>query len=377
MATLTTLGAASPLNASDNTYHTFAAQRNGSASFALDNIADTDFVTMDTLTVDIECALTGTGDDGHQLLCKITRADGTTLLASGAAVQDTIVVVSNVTNTTDAYSGPVAFTTVDTSATRADWDGALLEIGQFYSRSGTRDGNAIRVDHVRINGTYTPTAGTDFARSALVAESSTVSALASVTTEFQRSALVAGSSTAAALASVERGRSALVSGVSVLAAAASVSRGRSAAVTSASTISAAALVTTQIQRSATVSGVSFVGVLSGRLDRGRLAMASGASTVAALFSVNRGRRALAASVSNVGAAASVTSGLSRSCSVNSASNVAALRSVNRGRLAMVSSTSSVSAAANTTTPNGSSDSPRDTARTLKCSRIGIGIGIGM
>ena len=79
MATLTTLNAASPLNASDDSYLSFTADLTESLTSALDNV-DTDFGNMDTLTWDVEYSITGTPtDDTYDLSIRIIN--GATILA--------------------------------------------------------------------------------------------------------------------------------------------------------------------------------------------------------------------------------------------------------------------------------------------------------
>jgi len=153
--TLTTLHAASPLDASDNTYLTFTANVTEILSRAMDNIADGDFVTMDTLSIDVEYSLTGPGDDDvQQLLVRIMN--GTTVLAAADSGGTFKELVANVTNTTDTNTGAIAFDYVNTTASKTTWDGASVEIEQIYTKNKGNDNVAIRVDHVIISGTYTP-----------------------------------------------------------------------------------------------------------------------------------------------------------------------------------------------------------------------------
>jgi len=153
MATLTTLNAASPLDASDNTYLTFTANATETLTRALDDV-NADLASMDTLTFDVEYSLTAAGDDDIQELL-IRIMNGTTVLAaadSGGTFQQ---ISANVTNTTDTNSGATSFTYVNTGASKTDWNGASVELQQIYTKNKGNDGVAIRVDHVIFDGTYT------------------------------------------------------------------------------------------------------------------------------------------------------------------------------------------------------------------------------
>lgn len=154
MATLTTLNAASPLDASDNTYLTFTANATEILTRAMDTIADGDFVTMDSLSIDVEYSLTAAGDDDiQQLLVRIMN--GTTVLAAADSGGTFMEIDANVTNTTDTNSGAISFPYVNTTANKTTWDGASVEIEQIYTKNKGNDGVAIQVDHVIIDGTYT------------------------------------------------------------------------------------------------------------------------------------------------------------------------------------------------------------------------------
>ena len=113
MAVLTTLNAASPLDASDNTYLSFSTDANETLSRAVDNV-DADLGNMDSLTWSVEHALVGGfNDDVYTLSIRIMS--GATVLAalnSGGTVQE---VSASVTSATDITAGPTAFTYVNVS----------------------------------------------------------------------------------------------------------------------------------------------------------------------------------------------------------------------------------------------------------------------
>ena len=153
MATLTTLNAASPLDASDNTYLTFTQDVTETLNRAVDN-TDADFGTMDTLTYNVEYSVTTTPtDDTYQLEVRIVS--GATILAAADAGGTPEVVASNITSTTDANSGAVGFTYVNTAADKTTWDAATVELTQTYAKTKGADTSSIRVDHVIFDGTYT------------------------------------------------------------------------------------------------------------------------------------------------------------------------------------------------------------------------------
>ena len=154
MATLTTLNAASPLNASDNVYLSFTADVGPeSLTRALDN-TNADFGTMDTLTWAVEYSVTVVpGDDVYGLSIRIIN--GATILAAADVGGTAQVVSSNVTSTTDTTSAATAFAYINTGASKATWDGASVELTQNYTKTKGGDGSNIRVDQVTFNGTYT------------------------------------------------------------------------------------------------------------------------------------------------------------------------------------------------------------------------------
>lgn len=151
MATLTPINAASPLNASDNTRHAFTQRATETTSFALDNV-DADFETMLTASWTIEYRQQGRSDDTLSLGLRVMS--GATVLAAANSGGTFVTVNSNVTNTTDVTAGPTAFGYVNTTATKTDWDAAVVEISQTYSQNMGPDNAAIEVDHFQLTGTY-------------------------------------------------------------------------------------------------------------------------------------------------------------------------------------------------------------------------------
>lgn len=130
----------------------------GKTSFTLEAFpADLD--NVDTLTITVRCASPQRVDDLNTIFAKlIDPADGS-LLAGGTSVDDMQLVKINPATTQTDY-GPITFADVTTTATKAQWDSAILILHVGYSAVGDPDFLvAIRVDTIDIDGTYTATAG--------------------------------------------------------------------------------------------------------------------------------------------------------------------------------------------------------------------------
>ena len=155
MATLTTLNAATPLDASDTTRTAFTASVvTETLTFALDN-TDADFGTMDTLTYSVQYRMSGAPtDDTFDLDIRIMN--GATVLAagnSGGTVWENVVTTA--TSTTDAYNAVTGFTYVNTTADKTTWDGASVELRQTVGKTKGWDGVVIEANHAIFDGTYT------------------------------------------------------------------------------------------------------------------------------------------------------------------------------------------------------------------------------
>lgn len=151
MAALTPLNAVSPLDASDNTYHSFTVDITETTSFALDDV-DTDFLSMDTASWTIEYRQQNRADDTVGLSLRVMS--GAIVLAADDSGGTFVTVNSNVTNTTDTTDGPTSFAYVNTGATETDWNNATVEIQQTYSKTKGNDGVRIDVDMFELTGTY-------------------------------------------------------------------------------------------------------------------------------------------------------------------------------------------------------------------------------
>lgn len=112
----------------------------------------TNFVAMSALSWKVEHRQQGRTDDTLALAIRVM--DGTTVLAAGDSGGAFQVVSAAVTSATDVTTGPTAFAYVNSSATKAQWDAAKLELQQTYSTSMSNDNARIEVDFVELTGTY-------------------------------------------------------------------------------------------------------------------------------------------------------------------------------------------------------------------------------
>lgn len=145
------INAASPLDASDDSRLIFTNDTDETLSRALDNMP-TDFVTMDFCNMRVEYRQQGRVDD--TLILGVRIMNGTQVLAAATSGGDFGVVNNNILNTTDTI-GNESFTYVNTSATKADWDAAVVELQQTINRSMGADGCHIEVDWIKLEGSYT------------------------------------------------------------------------------------------------------------------------------------------------------------------------------------------------------------------------------
>lgn len=150
---LPTLRGASPLNASDDNRLIFTNNTSETLNSDFDD-TPADFGNMDTLSWQVEYRQQGLNDDTLALGIVIVDSAITVILASGPG--ETFSTVSTaVTSTTDVTTGPTAFAFVNTTATKTQWDGAVIRLFQDFSQNMAADGCHIEVDEVLITGTYT------------------------------------------------------------------------------------------------------------------------------------------------------------------------------------------------------------------------------
>lgn len=143
--------AASPLNASDDSRLLFTNNTDETLTRAL-NDTPSDFGTMATgLQMQVEYRQQGRSDDTLRLLARIVN--GATILAADDAAGVFELVSSSVTNTTDTTT-TITFSFVNTTANKATWDGASVELQQDHQQSMAADGCHIEVDTIQLVGNY-------------------------------------------------------------------------------------------------------------------------------------------------------------------------------------------------------------------------------
>src|SRR3990167_8417887 len=125
----------------------------GSASFAM---VDTpaDLASMTTLAVRLRYHwATGTQVNAwSSLRARVFKSDGTTPLTDEATI------ASSITTTTATNSSVIGFTGVDTAATEAEWDSAVVRIYWFITKNKGGDTLARTVKAASLTGTYTAAA---------------------------------------------------------------------------------------------------------------------------------------------------------------------------------------------------------------------------
>ncbi len=120
-------------------------------SFLLQDMPS-DFSSMVSLTINVRARASGRVDDIYFLLARVVKADGTAL-ATGSTISR-MSVFGHPMSTSDTTAN-ITFTTVDTAATKADWDGAIIQLYQGYAATGGADAfAAIVVEFVNFTGTY-------------------------------------------------------------------------------------------------------------------------------------------------------------------------------------------------------------------------------
>lgn len=149
-----TLTPVSPVDVEDGNYWSFSADSTSGVLAPFDDVPAS-FDGMLSLLVSATAKLATSADDSFTLTAWVEASDGTTILAGSTST--TAVTVGAVTSTTNQTIGPISFPYVDTAATKADWDGARLRMGQEFSQNMAADGSYIMLDVARLDGTYNET----------------------------------------------------------------------------------------------------------------------------------------------------------------------------------------------------------------------------
>ena len=179
MADLGTLVPASPLNANDATRHAFTNDIDLEvASYALADVP-IDFGTMDANpSWQVDYSVVGYADDSYGLQIRIVN--GATILAAADAGGTFSDVDLAITSATDTLSSVTAFAYTNTTANKATWNGASVEIRQLYLKTKGNDAGHVEVDYVAITGTYTAGANGVALDATLAALTSTAGASLSI-----------------------------------------------------------------------------------------------------------------------------------------------------------------------------------------------------
>lgn len=136
----------------DYVYDATNSTHTGTARFALGN-TPADLGNVDTLSIKLRYAAAAAQTNvWDSLSARVFKSDGTTALTNAATVALAII------TTTITDSAATAFTGVDTAATKADWDGAVVHI--IWGITKVKGGDTVRknVYAAEITGTYTASA---------------------------------------------------------------------------------------------------------------------------------------------------------------------------------------------------------------------------
>jgi hypothetical protein len=138
-------GDTSWVNDTANTTHT------GIAQFTLEDV-NSDLGNVDTLFIRLRYANSGTPslNTWNSLSARVLKSDGTTPLTNAVTV-----VSGPITTTTPTNSSLAQFTGVDTAASQADWNDAVVQISFAISKSMAGDTIEERVFAAELTGTYT------------------------------------------------------------------------------------------------------------------------------------------------------------------------------------------------------------------------------
>lgn len=121
---------------------------------------DADLGNMDTLAIVLRYRWTTAPSNTtwSALEARVMTADGATVLAAASGAGAHQNVASGITTTTITNSGSTGFSYVNTSATKAQWDGARLQIRIVRTRTKGGDSAVQAVYEADLTGTYTTAA---------------------------------------------------------------------------------------------------------------------------------------------------------------------------------------------------------------------------
>jgi hypothetical protein len=155
-----------PYIGTDDTSTSYIEQPNvalngGIGSWELQDV-DSDFSTMDTLSMNFSyAALSNLVDDLNYIDMWILTSDELTVLAGASSTLGSSHqrFKENEASTSWADLGATAFTYVNTTATKTQWNGARLFVEIWQDVVMSNDGARQYVSYVELTGTYTTTGG--------------------------------------------------------------------------------------------------------------------------------------------------------------------------------------------------------------------------
>jgi hypothetical protein len=133
-------------------------------SWQLDNV-DSDLDSMDTLSINVRYkTVAARVDDLSSIEARILTSDRLTVLAGATSTVSTSlqVLVSNPSQASWTNVGATAFSYVNTGATKAQWDAALIEVATTLTKVMSPEACRPQVTALEVTGTYsTAAAGTN------------------------------------------------------------------------------------------------------------------------------------------------------------------------------------------------------------------------
>lgn len=160
--------------------HGTAATTNNDTSFLLDATPPW-FVSMSSLTLYLNCLTQSVTDDTANVYARIVN--GSTILAagnSGGSFQQVMTGIGAISRGIRV----ITFLYVNTGASKADWDGAQIELRQVYSTSMSSDGGFAVVTALWLDATYneaSPATGPFMVRDEMFATNATSETSTTVT----------------------------------------------------------------------------------------------------------------------------------------------------------------------------------------------------
>lgn len=146
-------------SADDNSYARGPSGDDGAVvGFTLQNMP-ADFLSISSCKASYRYRVSSRVDDTIGIYHRITKSDGVTLLAYGNSINigdgNWALVGTALTSSTFQNDINNSFPIVDQTATKADWDGAILWIFQRIVQSMSNDGARLEISALEVDGVYT------------------------------------------------------------------------------------------------------------------------------------------------------------------------------------------------------------------------------